>query len=103
MLVVNPAPLFRCGKVVLGKQKMKTQKSVISKNRQASRPGTREKHHGPVRFALKSEAGGQAVLLVIFVIGGVMLGATAIAGFLTIIQLQQSGDVANSAKAIFAA
>ncbi len=49
------------------------------------------------------EKNGQAVLLAIFVIGGTMLGATTIAGFLTIIQLQQAGDVANSAKAIFAA
>jgi len=32
-----------------------------------------------------------------------MLGATTIAGFLINIQLQQAGDVANSAKAVFAA
>ncbi len=32
-----------------------------------------------------------------------MLGATAIAGFLITIQLQQAGDVINSAKAVFAA
>ena len=51
----------------------------------------------------RSKIRGQAVLLVVFVIGGAMLGATTIAGFLTTIQLQQAGDSANSAKAIFAA
>ncbi len=46
---------------------------------------------------------GQAILLSIIVIGGVILGATTIAGFLTAVQLRQSNDAANSAKAIFAA
>ena len=50
-----------------------------------------------------SARSGQAILLVVLVIGGAMLGATTIAGFLVTIQLQQVGDADNSAKAIFAA
>ncbi len=63
--------------------------------------------NGQADSTLQSDSGrassGQAVLLVVLSLGGALLGATAIAGFLTVIQLQQSGDVANSAKAIFAA
>ena len=65
---------------------MKNQKLKISKSGQAH-----------------STNAGQAVLLVVLTIGGALLGATAIAGFLTVIQLQQVGDTVNSAKAIFAA
>lgn len=51
----------------------------------------------------RSKINGQAIFLVVLVIGGALLGATTIAGFLMVIQLQQVGDAANSAKAIFAA
>lgn len=46
---------------------------------------------------------GQAVFLSIFLIGALILGATTIAGFLMVVQLRQVSDVADSAKAIFAA
>lgn len=45
---------------------------------------------------------GQAMLMTVLVLSGTILGATTIAGLLTLYQLRQSADVANSAKAIFA-
>lgn len=46
---------------------------------------------------------GQAILLTLIAIGGILAGATTIAGTLVVYQLRQSSDAANSAKAIFAA
>ena len=46
---------------------------------------------------------GQVLLLTTLTIGGVLLGATAIAGFLMVYQIKQTADLANSGKAIFAA
>lgn len=46
---------------------------------------------------------GQAVLLSVLTLGSVMLGATAIAGFLTLYQIRMASTAAGSAKAIFAA
>lgn len=46
---------------------------------------------------------GQVMLLTILVLSGTILGATTIAGFLTLYQIRQSTDIINSAKAIFAA
>jgi hypothetical protein len=46
---------------------------------------------------------GQAMLIAILVIGGAMLGATALAGFLTLANIRDTTNVANSAKAIEAA
>ena len=46
---------------------------------------------------------GQAMFLSILAIGGTILGATTIAGLLMIYQLRRTSDLANSAKAIFAA
>ena len=46
---------------------------------------------------------GQVMLLTVLVIGGLLLGASAIAGLLMVYQLRQSSDVTNSTKAIFAA
>lgn len=47
--------------------------------------------------------GGQAMILTIIMLGGLMLTATAIAGLLTFYQIHQSNDAVNSAKAFFAA
>ena len=46
---------------------------------------------------------GQVMLLTILALGGVILGATTLAGLLVVYQLRQSSDAANSAKAIYAA
>lgn len=46
---------------------------------------------------------GQAILLTLLVIGGMLLAATTIAGLLVVFQLRQSSDVVNATKAIFAA
>ncbi len=43
------------------------------------------------------------MLLSIITLGAIMLGATAVSGFLVIYQLRMSSDAADSAKAIFAA
>ena len=46
---------------------------------------------------------GQVMLLTVLVIGGLLLGASAIAGLMMVYQLRQASDVVNSTKAIFAA
>lgn len=46
---------------------------------------------------------GQAMLIAVLSLGGAILGATAIAGFLTLYQIRTTADTENSAKAIFAA
>lgn len=46
---------------------------------------------------------GQVMLITSLVLSGALLGATAIAGLLTLYQLRQGSDMANSTKAIFAA
>lgn len=51
----------------------------------------------------RSYATGQVMILATLAIGGAILSATAVAGFLTVSQIRQAGDFANSAKAIFAA
>jgi len=43
------------------------------------------------------------MLLTVLVIGGVLLGASSIAGLLMVYQIRQASDVTNSTKAIFAA
>lgn len=46
---------------------------------------------------------GQVLILTVLALGGALLGATAIAGLLTTYQIRQTTDLANSARAIFAA
>ncbi|MFA5083937.1 MAG: hypothetical protein WC475_00925 [Candidatus Paceibacterota bacterium] len=46
---------------------------------------------------------GQVMLMTVLVIGGLLLGASSIAGLLMVYQIRQSSDVVNSTKAIFAA
>ena len=46
---------------------------------------------------------GQVLILTTLTIGGVLLGATTIAGLLMVHQIRQTTDLANSGKAIFAA
>lgn len=43
------------------------------------------------------------MILTILALGGTLLGATTVAGLLTLYQIRNSTDLANSAKAIFAA
>lgn len=43
------------------------------------------------------------MLIAVLSLGGAILGATAIAGFLTLYQIRTTADTENSAKAIFAA
>ncbi len=46
---------------------------------------------------------GQSMLLTVLALGGTLLGATTIAGLLTVYQIRQTTDLGNSTKAIFAA
>lgn len=46
---------------------------------------------------------GQVMILTVLALGGTILGATTIAGLLMLYQLRSTSDVADSAKAIFAA
>jgi hypothetical protein len=46
---------------------------------------------------------GQALLIAVLSLGGAILGATTVAGLLTLYQIRATTDTANSAKAIFAA
>lgn len=46
---------------------------------------------------------GQVMLLTVLVLSGTILGATTIAGLLTLYQIRQSTDFINSAKAVYAA
>ena len=57
----------------------------------------------PSPFSLLPSRGGQALLLVTLAIGGVILGATTIAGLITTYQIRRATDAINSQKAIFAA
>jgi len=50
-----------------------------------------------------SARSGQAMLIAILTIGGAILGATTLAGLLTLYQIRANTDSENSAKAIFAA
>ena len=43
------------------------------------------------------------MILTVLALGGTLLGATTIAGLLTVYQIRQTTDFANSAKALFAA
>ena len=51
----------------------------------------------------KSNKSGQALLLVVVMMGGVLFLVTAVAGLLMFYQIQQANDTANSTISIFAA
>jgi hypothetical protein len=51
----------------------------------------------------RSSRSGQAMLIAVLSLGGAILGATTVAGLLTLYQIRATTDSANSAKAIFAA
>ncbi len=53
--------------------------------------------------AEKDRRSGQAMLIAVLSLGGAILGATTVAGLLTLYQLRAVNDSENSAKAIFAA
>jgi hypothetical protein len=51
----------------------------------------------------KNMRSGQAMLIAVLSLGGAILGATTVAGLLTLYQIRATTDSENSAKAIFAA
>jgi len=55
-----------------------------------------------LKFSLASQ-NGQVMLLTALILGGVLLGASTIAGYLMVVKLRESSDVVNSTRAIFAA
>lgn len=46
---------------------------------------------------------GQVMVLTIMVLGGIMIGASAIGGLLTLFQMREATDTTNSTQAIYAA
>lgn len=48
-------------------------------------------------------AKGQVMLLTVLVMGGSLIAASTIAGYLMLLKIRQSSDITNSTKAIFAA
>lgn len=46
---------------------------------------------------------GQTLLVVVLLLGGMMIASSAIAGYVMLISIRQSSDIANSGKAIGAA
>jgi hypothetical protein len=55
------------------------------------------------RYNRGMKRSGQAMLIAVLSLGGAILGATTVAGLLTLYQIRATTDTANSAKAIFAA
>lgn len=56
-----------------------------------------------IHSSLFAQNAGQAMLLTILMLGGAILGASTIAGYLMILKIKASSDITNSTKAIFAA
>ena len=54
-------------------------------------------------FQSNNRNNGQAMLLTVLILGGVVLSVSMVAGYITVQKIRQSSDVANSTKAIFAA
>lgn len=54
-------------------------------------------------FPAASRRGGQVLVLTTLTIGGVLIGASAVAGLLMTYQIRQVSDITNSAKSVFAA
>jgi len=61
-----------------------------------------EKNLKPKTQNLKPNS-GQVMLLTVLILGSVILSASTIAGYLMTLKIRASSDIANSAKAIFAA
>jgi|GEM_PF-2103423 hypothetical protein len=57
----------------------------------------------PSQNILASRTSGQALIMLVVLMGGMLMMATAIAGLLTFYQLQQAGDTSRSTAAIYAA
>ncbi len=51
----------------------------------------------------KIKVSGQVMLLTALILGGSILGASTIAGYLMLLQIRGASDITNSTKAIFAA
>jgi hypothetical protein len=56
-----------------------------------------------MRHSQQRDRSGQAMLIAVLSLGGAILGATTVAGLLTLYQIRATTDTENSAKAIFAA
>ncbi|MCL5017327.1 MAG: hypothetical protein M1155_01520 [Patescibacteria group bacterium] len=46
---------------------------------------------------------GQVMMIVVLVLSGIIIGATAISGLMTVRQTRQTADAGNSSKSVFAA
>ncbi|MDP1689340.1 MAG: hypothetical protein Q8L47_04415 [bacterium] len=61
------------------------------------------KKHNSKFMLHASSRGGQLMLTTVLILGGTMIGASLIAGFLTLRSIRQGGLAVDSAQAIFAA
>ena len=52
---------------------------------------------------VRNRRSGQAMLITVLALGGAILGATTVAGLLTLYQIRATTDAESSAKAVFAA
>ncbi len=55
------------------------------------------------RMSQNPKIRGQVMLLTVLILGGSLIAASTIAGYLMLLKIRQSSNIANSAKAIFAA
>lgn len=51
----------------------------------------------------KNKNSGQAMVLMVMILGSIMLGVTTVAGYITIQKIRTVSDIVNSMKAIYAA
>ena len=52
---------------------------------------------------IKNQNSGQVMMIVVLVLSGIIIGATAVSGLMTVRQTRQTADAGNSSKAVFAA
>jgi len=55
------------------------------------------------KFVVSHRVKGQVMLLTVLILGGSILAASTITGYLMLLKVRESSDITNSAKAIFAA
>ena len=55
------------------------------------------------KFVASHRLRGQVMLLTVLILGGSILGASTIAGYLMLLKIRGASDITNSTKAIFAA
>lgn len=55
------------------------------------------------KYLILNSNRGQAMLLTVLILGSAILSASAIAGYMMVLKIRSSSDIANSSKSIYAA